>query len=234
MDVDLLRRGGGRRLVEAMRRARLARVPARPWLQTRDPAPPAPKQARSLKRRERLLEAGRRVFGEKGFEGTSIEEITSRAGTAAGAFYQHFSSKHQLLVVLMNDFIERLSRLDLRPEASGDVQAGLHRFLGAAFQVDAAYFGVVRAWQEAALTDADLGRMQSDIEKWTQARVLGVLQQLQQHPRALRDRDLAAFARMMDRHFWSLLARGSRLSARDFNREVALSADVIYHYLFCD
>ncbi len=39
---------------------------------------------------------------------------------------------------------------------------------------------------------------------------------------------------MMDRQFWSLLARGSRMAPEDFDREVALAADVIYHYLFCE
>jgi len=215
-------------------RARPGRALERPLLRTRDPAPPAPRQARSRERRERLLEAGRRLFAEKGFEATSITELTSRAEAAAGAFYQHFSSKQQLLVVLMNEFLERLSRLDLRPSPGRGVRTGLRRFLAAAFRVDAAHFGVVRAWQEAALSDANLGRMQREIEKWSQARVLGVLQQLQKHPKALPGRDLQGFARMMDRHFWSLLARGTQTSTREFDREVALSADVIYHYLFCD
>jgi hypothetical protein len=39
---------------------------------------------------------------------------------------------------------------------------------------------------------------------------------------------------MMDRHFWSLLARGASLPRRDFDREVRIAADVIYHYLFQD
>lgn len=57
---------------------------------------------------------------------------------------------------------------------------------------------------------------------------------LRQYPDARRDRDLPAFARMMDRHFWSLLARGASLPRRDFHREVRIAADAIYHYLFQD
>jgi AcrR family transcriptional regulator len=205
-----------------------------PVLRTSEPTPAAPKQARSIEKRSRLLEAGRLLFGEKGYEATSIEAITARAGTAAGAFYQYFHSKQQFLVVLMNDFLERLARLELRPKPAADVRTGLRDFLAAAFRVDVAYFGVVRAWQEAALTDRELGRLERQIEAWTQARVLGVLQKLQAHPDALRERDLPTFARMMDRQFWSLLARGSRMSSQEFDREVTLAADVIYHYLFCD
>jgi len=79
-----------------------------------------------------------------------------------------------------------------------------------------------------------LGQMQAAIERWTNARVLGVFRLLQQYPNARTDGDLPTFARMMDRHFWSLLARGANLSRRDFDREVRIAADVIYHYLFQD
>jgi len=205
-----------------------------PILRTGEREPAAPKQARSIKKRNKLLEAGRLLFGAKGYEAASIEQITSRAGTAAGAFYQYFPSKRQFLVVLMNELIGRLSRLTLRPQANANVRTALHQFLAEVFRTDLAYFGVVRAWQEAALTDTELGRLQREIELWTQARVLGVFERLQKLPGALIGQDLPAFARMMDRHFWSLLARGATMPAEEFDREVKLAADVMYHYLFCD
>jgi AcrR family transcriptional regulator len=205
-----------------------------PMLRTARPGPSPPTQVRSTERRAKLLKAGRLLFGRKGYEATSIGEITSRAGAASGAFYQYYSSKQQFLIALMNELIERLGRLDLRPKPGASMQTSLRRFLAAAFRVDSAYYGVVRAWQEAVLSDKDLGRMQRKIELWTQARVLGVLKRLRQHPNALSGRDLPTFARMMDRHFWSLLARGSRLTSREFNREVKVAADVIYYYLFGD
>lgn len=132
------------------------------------PAPP--RQARSRATRSHLLEAGRSLLAERGYQETSIQDITSRAGTAAGAFYTYFRSKRQLLIVLMNELIQILSRLDLRPKAGADVRSGLRRFLAAVFRADLAYYGVLRAWQEAALTDAGLGQMQAAIERWTRAR----------------------------------------------------------------
>src|ERR1019366_7830763 len=173
------------------------------------PAPP--RQARSLATRKKLLEAGRNLFAEQGYHATSIQTITSRAGTAAGAFYTYFRSKRQLLIVLMNELLERLGDLDLRPKGGADMRSGLRSFLAAVFRADLEYYGVVRAWQEAALTDAGLGQMQTAIESWTHARILGVFRLLQQYPNARPDRDLPTFARMMDRHFWSLPARGASL-----------------------
>lgn len=213
-----------------MRRNRKSQAPV---LRTARPGRAAPKQARSIEKRAKLLKAGRLLFGKRGYEATSVGGIASRAGAASGAFYQYFSSKQEFLIALMNELLGRLSHLNLRPKTGAQMRSSLRRFLAAAFRVDVAYFGVVRAWQEAALTDRGLGRRQGKIERWTQARVLGVLRQLRKHPDALGGRDLTTFARMMDRHFWSLLARGSHLTSREFHREVNLAADVIYHYLFC-
>ena len=214
--------------------------PQPPVLGTDEDLLPAPRQARSLATRKKLLHAGRSLFAEVGYEAASIQAIASRAGTASGAFYTYFRSKRQLLIVLMNELLERLRDLDLRPAGGAatdtgvDARAGLRSFLAAVFRADREYYGVVRAWQEAALTDAGLGRMQAAIERWTNARVLGVFRLLQQYPNARPDRDLPAFARMMDRHFWSILARGASLPRREFDREVRIAADVIYHYLFQD
>jgi len=206
-----------------------------PVLRIRERAPSAPEQARSIEKRQKLLDAGRALFAEKGYEAASIAEITSRARTASGGFYQFFSSKRQFLVVLMNDFLARLAALNLRPQSpGGDVREGLRKFLADAFRVDRAHFGVVHAWQEAVRSDRELARREKEIEAWTNARVLGVFQLLSKSPRARPGADIRAFARMMNRHFWSLLARGSRLSPREFAQEVQISADVIYNYLFSD
>lgn len=204
-------------------------------LLTRAGQPAPPKQARSIEKQKKLLRAARILFAEKGYEATSIQQIAAKGGAAAGAFYTYFHSKRQLLVVLMNELLQRLANLNLQPAGGGnDVRTGLRKFLASVFRADREYYGVVRAWQEAALSDAELGTMQRTIELWTHARILGVFQLLQRHPKARRDCDLPAFARMMDRHFWSLLARGSRMSPRDFDHEVELAADVIYRYLFDD
>jgi AcrR family transcriptional regulator len=43
--------------------------------------------------RERLLAAGRRLIGEKGYFATNIHEITTASGLSVGAFYTYFASK---------------------------------------------------------------------------------------------------------------------------------------------
>lgn len=229
MDADLLRRGGRRSLDQGVTKG-----PAAPLLRTGEPPPSRPQQTRSLDKRRRLLEAARILFGERGYEAASIEEITSRAGMAAGAFYTYFRSKRQLLVVLMNELLGHLSELDLSPGSSASLRGGLRGFLASVFRADLEFYSVVRAWDEASLADPELAGMRMRIEAWTEVRILRVFQTLQKYPKARSDRDLPSFARMMDRHFWSLLARGSSMPSRQFAREVGIAADVIHHYLFRD
>jgi AcrR family transcriptional regulator len=64
-------------------------------------------------RREQLLDVGRSLFAEKGFEATSIEEIASRAGVSKPVVYEHFGGKEGLYAVVvdreMSDLLERLT-----------------------------------------------------------------------------------------------------------------------------
>jgi AcrR family transcriptional regulator len=206
-----------------------------PSLRTKERAPAQPRQVRSIEKRRKLLEAGRRLFAAKGYAEVSVAQIAAQAGVAAGGFYLHFASKKQFLVVLMQEFLGRLAGLDLRAAGGGgDPETALTGFLTRAFRADADAYGVVRAWREAAFADAELGRMESEIQEWTDARVLAVFRQLSRLPGARRDRDLPAFARMINRHFWSLLARGAVVSRRDLEREIRVAADAIRHYLFRD
>ena len=64
-------------------------------------------------RREQLLDVGRALFAEKGFDGTSIEEIAARAGVSKPVVYEHFGGKEGLYAVVvdreMSDLLDRLT-----------------------------------------------------------------------------------------------------------------------------
>ena len=53
-------------------------------------------------RREQLLVIGRRLFGERGFEATSIEEIAARANVSKPVVYEHFGGKEGLYAVVVD------------------------------------------------------------------------------------------------------------------------------------
>ncbi|HEX2050521.1 MAG TPA: helix-turn-helix domain-containing protein [Actinomycetota bacterium] len=68
--------------------------------------------------RERLLDAGLRLFAERGFRGTTVGDIEAAAGLAprSGALYKHFSSKRELLAAAVERYIHEVRTI-------GDVTA---------------------------------------------------------------------------------------------------------------
>ena len=70
-------------------------------------------------RREQLLDVGRTLFAERGFDGTSVEEVASRAGVSKPVVYEHFGGKEGLYAVVVDREVQRL--LDTFNEAlTGD------------------------------------------------------------------------------------------------------------------
>ena len=206
----------------------------RPNLLAGEKLPPEPRQKRSLDKRERLKEAGLALFGEKGYESTSIDEIARRANFPVGSFYQHYRSKRQLLLALMDELLEKLGQLEFRPQAAKDPISVVRALLSRAFSHDLRYLGAYRAWQEAALTDAALERKQNQIHSWTTARVTAVFKLLEEMPGARRGVDIPGLARAMDTFFWSLLAQAVRMPKAELDRWVDSSTHLIYHAMFMD
>jgi AcrR family transcriptional regulator len=59
-------------------------------------------------RRAQLLDVGRAVFAEKGYEPASIEEIAERAHISKPIVYEHFGGKQGLYAVIVDREVERL------------------------------------------------------------------------------------------------------------------------------
>lgn len=55
-----------------------------------------------------ILDAAVRVIGARGYHGTSVRDIADAAGVSAGSLYNHFGSKHELLVVILDRGLHNL------------------------------------------------------------------------------------------------------------------------------
>jgi AcrR family transcriptional regulator len=71
-------------------------------------------------RREQLLDVGRRLFAERGLEGTSIEEIAARADVSKPVVYEHFGGKEGLYAVVVDREVERFIAMATRLLAGED------------------------------------------------------------------------------------------------------------------
>jgi AcrR family transcriptional regulator len=81
--------------------------------------------------RERLLEAAESSVLDKGFAGTSIDELIAAVGITKSGFFYHFKDKSELAKALLARYIEREDRLfdDLFGRADELNEDPLHGFL---------------------------------------------------------------------------------------------------------
>ncbi|WP_179950940.1 TetR/AcrR family transcriptional regulator [Xylanimonas oleitrophica] len=60
-------------------------------------------------RREQLLTVSRGLFAERGFEGTSVEEIAARAAVSKPVVYEHFGGKEGVYAVVVDREVQGLT-----------------------------------------------------------------------------------------------------------------------------
>jgi AcrR family transcriptional regulator len=115
--------------------------------------PRGERKARAAQTEAALKAAARQQFAERGYLNTKITDITDAAGRAAGSFYQHFSSKEDLLQALLADMHAQggSSFDDDGPEHDLTDQALLRAHLAAAWDVMRNNRSVMTALFESAL-----------------------------------------------------------------------------------
>lgn len=60
------------------------------------------------KTKRKIFETSMKLFAEKGYDATSIEEITATVGVAKGTLYYHFSSKEEIFNFLVEEGMKLL------------------------------------------------------------------------------------------------------------------------------
>lgn len=68
----------------------------------------SPTRLPAARRRQQLLDVALRVFAERGFHPTSMNDLAEAAGVTKPVLYQHFGSKRELYLELLDDVGNRL------------------------------------------------------------------------------------------------------------------------------
>lgn len=58
----------------------------------------------AMERRNEILDAADELFGQKGFDGTSTNDILEKVGIARGTLYYHFKSKEDIMDALIDRY----------------------------------------------------------------------------------------------------------------------------------
>lgn len=191
---------------------------------------PLPQQERSSRKRQQLLDTALILFRERGYEATTIEDISQQAGVAIGSFYRYFRSKRQMLLVLMDCLLSELSIMSLQLEEHKDTFVALDQMVRSGILVDLNYAGAYRAWQELIVQDIDLCQFNSQINAWTTAKLEDMLKSALQLPSSRKKLDIQTMAWLLNLLFWQL----STTPYANLERVVQAVTHLIYYSLFED
>ncbi|KGB92334.1 MULTISPECIES: TetR/AcrR family transcriptional regulator [Burkholderia] len=91
--------------------------------------------------RERLIDAARAIFAEKGYAAASVEDIAAAAGHTRGAFYSNFRGKADALFELLQ-------------RDQGEAAAALQRIVGSHDPADDAQHAMLAYWRRGTTRSA--------------------------------------------------------------------------------
>jgi len=73
--------------------------------------PGASRGAAKEARREKIMNAAAKVFAEKGFQAATINDLIGEAGVARRTFYNHFDSKKDVFLELVEAYFDRYTAI---------------------------------------------------------------------------------------------------------------------------
>jgi len=110
----------------------------------------------------KLLDAGMRVFAERGFHAARVDDVVRAARTSHGTFYLYFANKEELLRALAIQCAHEMGALaGGLGEVTRDEQGAteLRAFLETFFSTYARFGPVLRAWMEGNVEDRETSRL---------------------------------------------------------------------------
>jgi len=122
-----------------------------------------PRQARSRRTRDAVLEASIQCFEAQGFDETTTAMIAAKAGVAVGTVYQYFRDKREILLELLDRSVGEQANVVIRfldPASwqGGDPRVAVRSLIEAVFEVQKIQPGIQRILWERYFKDEDFQR----------------------------------------------------------------------------
>ncbi len=111
---------------------------------------PRRKQSRQQRRYDRtgnkIIDAARSIFAEKGLAAATVDDITERADIGRGSFYYHFSNKEELIREIIGEILKELT---VQMESNSRKQKDLGLMLDAMINTHIDFFS--SRWEDFVL-----------------------------------------------------------------------------------
>jgi AcrR family transcriptional regulator len=124
-------------------------------------------RARGQQTLVRLLDAGTRVFAERGYHAARVDDIVKAAKTSHGTFYLYFASKQDLFAAIAESVAAEMVDLARElPSLASAADGGADDFRDWLTRFHALYGrhgDFVRTWTDAEIGDGELSQIAQDL-----------------------------------------------------------------------
>jgi AcrR family transcriptional regulator len=119
--------------------------------------------------RRLFVDAARRVFAERGYGSTTVDDIVKAAGASRATFYLHFSSKAEVMAAIADSFMPQTAEYWRNLDRSLGSREDLRRWLEQAIDWWAEYRDILPALHEAGAGDRDIaGKQYAGLRRLTE------------------------------------------------------------------
>lgn len=193
-----------------------------------------PKQQRGIETKKRIVKAASQLFSQKGIHGTNSKEIATKAGVSIGSFYAYFKNKKQLLLEILEDFLDSVYQtiwkdvgtyaLDaLRPQ---DVQSIIENVFKA-YDIAPQFLSQAHALR---YSDPEINRI---FERERQREIAQILKLMELNQARLQIRDNYAAAVILQNAVESVAHTAKYIGTEiEESRLIKELVDFVYHYFF--
>lgn len=126
---------------------------------------------RRARTRAALLAAAATVYARRGFDSATVDEIAEEAGYTKGAVYDHFGSKENLMVALLDEHLaaqiaEQIALFDPSKETAERPRAGADRWMKRLEEDPDAFRLFVEAWVHGQRDEELRDRVVAGFDAW--------------------------------------------------------------------
>lgn len=145
-----------------------------------------PKQQRSIEKRNKIIEAGFKLFCEKGYYNTNTAEIARQAGVSTGIIYSYFKDKKDIYIKALEEYSDQIDAplydilKELKPPV--DIASTVRLCISRLAQSHTVLKSVHEEMQAMAHTDDDIGELFNRYRANIAKRLVEIMEQLNIHP----------------------------------------------------
>jgi AcrR family transcriptional regulator len=145
-----------------------------------------PQQQRSIEKRSKIIEAGFRLFCEKGYHNTNTAEIAKLAGVSTGIVYSYFKDKKDIFIYVIEEYEKGVAspvyELIKKAEKPLDIAKVVRQIITELTKSHTLVKSVHEEMQALSHTDKEIGelfcRFQSDLARY----LVELMEQFDIHP----------------------------------------------------